>query len=235
MLRNGKVLLADQILLLAVSGQRYTHRGDVFRGFQEDLPRIFPNQRFVFFDMLRELPLSCPLLWSEEEWGVDPRRRLLRNWGSLIQILNDRMKPQLQSGVILIAHGFGLNLLLNAAVTPEFNLQQEAIDQVYEAQGGLVKIFLRDICPPEYIIMNADPEAVSARMAREKPLLEAIEPKTRMKFIRFEEAAISEYFRRVPMQKTPHYIDGTLDPSMMRRRSIEIIGRRIREWQKAAA
>ncbi len=227
--------LSDQILFLAASGQRYTHRGSIFRGFCEDLPRIFPNQRFVFFDMLRELPLSCPLLWTEAEWEMDPRRRLLTNWGSLIEILRNQVKSQLQPGSILISHGFGLNLLLNAAVTPEFDLGQEAISQVYEAQGGLVKIFLKDISPPEYIIANADCEAVVARMERESPLLAAIGRETRLRFCGFEEAAIRQYFELVPNQKTPHFIRGEFDEATMRRRSIEIVSHRIREWQRMAA
>jgi len=225
----------EEILFLAASGQRFTHRGNVFHGLEEDLPRIFPDQRFVFFDMLRELPLSCPLLWSEAEWQTDPRRRLLTNWGALIQILRDRVKRELRPGVVLIAHGFGLNLLLNAAVTPEFDLRQETIDQVYEAQGGLVKIFLKDISPPEYIITRADPEAVSARMARENPLLAAINPATRIRFAHFEEVAIGEYFARVPMQKPEHYIKASLEPSAIRRQATDIVAHRIREWQKAAA
>lgn len=185
--------------------------------------------------MLRELPLSCPLLWTDEEWAMDPRRRLLTNWGALIQILRDKVKPQLKPGTVLISHGFGLNLLLNAAVTPEFDLRQETIDQVYEAQGGLVKIFLKDIAPPEYIIAQADCMAVIDRMARESPPLAAIDRKIRSRFCGFEEGAIGEYFQRVPNQKTPHFIDGEFDENIIRRRSVEIVEGRVHEWRRAAA
>jgi len=243
MQRNGNALFDQRVLGLAVSGQRYTYRGGVYRCLRANLPRLYANSptvEFVFIDVLRGIQLSCPLLWTEE-WGEDPLSRLLVDWSNMVRymrkVIDDQIIPKVQQGktVVVIFHGFGLNLLLHAAVTSDFNLRSKVIDQVFKAHGGLVETFFDHFTPPEYIITKADTEAVSARMAQESTLLAAINPLIRTKFIQFEEAAIDQYESRVPMQKPFHFIKASFTEDEMCREGLNIVKNRVGQFLKTAA
>jgi hypothetical protein len=238
----------DAFLGLAVSGQRYTFKNNVYKNIANDLPRLYPcssGVELVFIDLLRELPpLSCPLLWDDTEWAIDPLSRLLTNWSGMVQVMrkviDERITPLLKRGIRVVAifHGFGLNLLLHAAVTREFSLESlelPVIGEVYGAHGGLVKTFFRHFSPPEYAITRGDPEEVSARMAKENSLLAGIPHLRRAQFAKFEESAIERYEASIPMQKKFHYIKASFSEAEMTRCAMDIFTNRIDRFLKAAA
>ncbi|QQG37787.1 MAG: hypothetical protein HYS26_04155 [Candidatus Kaiserbacteria bacterium] len=239
-------LTEGNFLSLAVSGQRFTFRNNMFTNLAGSLPRIYPCSSgvdLVFIDLLRALPrgtLNCPLLWNDGEWSVDPLARLLKDWSEMVQVMRriiaERITPLLQRGIKVVAifHGFGLNLLLHAAVTPEFKLDHPVINQVYEIHGGLVKTFFKHFSPPEYLIAEADAEAVASRMARENPSLAAIPHLQRVKFSKFEESAIRAYPTLVPMQKPFHFIKASFTEAEMTAYAQDVVIDRIETFRNRA-
>ena len=218
-------------LFLSISGQRYTHRTQLYNRLKKFLPDRFPGKNFEFIGSpFNRLPF--PLVESTEDREDSAATRLMGCWTKLNRFCDKRLRPLLHSEAVIITHGFGLDALLYATACAKC---QDENDEAIRLHNGLVHLRLHEqgVEPPEYFITRANVRTLDARMMKAMPELAAMAQSARIKFIRYEESAIREYFERIKNQKDPHFIDADDSVQEMVRQVVEVIEKRLRH--RAAA
>lgn len=192
-----------------ITGLRRTRRSLVRKKVEIELRTRFPEQEFAFLgDPFRGLPL--PLLLSERDRSVHATTRLLWCWTRLNQFGVEQLRPALQAGKIVLTDGFGLDALIYATSCVDCEVENREAERLHH---GLVQIRVKaqGITPPEYFIMNADPETVDAWMVEGLPDLKDVDRSVRIKFIEQQWATIVRYFQPEHGQNPPHYFKASAE------------------------
>lgn len=188
--------------LFAISGPRHSRRSELYSYAERRIQSDFPNHQVVCIGS--PFPnLVCPLLWNEAQWALAPSTRLLGLWPGLNEHCLKRIRPLQETNTLILSLGLGLDAVLNAAVGPNFEMNDEGIKEAFDVQEGLVdnRIRKQGISPPDpYIIVDADPRRVSERMEGVTALA-AVPPELRLKFNTYERQLVDRYFDDLPGQR----------------------------------
>lgn len=222
-MRNGNAALC-----FSVSGQRHTNRTQLYDKLRSALPEHFPKQRFEFIgNPFSHLPF--PLIESlggREDMDSAPTR-LLECWTKLNRFCDKKLRPLLHTNAIILTHGFGIDALLYATACAEC---EDENDEAFRLHDGLVKLRLKeqDIEAPEYFITRANVRTLDKRMTTKMPELEKLGLSARLRFIRYEEEMIRQYFLRIKNQKDKHFIDADDTVEEMVGQVVAVIEKRLR-------
>lgn len=210
--------------LIAISGPRHSRRSELYAHLQTRIQSDITDRQ-VFCIGAPNWNLKSPLLWDERQWEKAPSTRVISLWPDLNEHCVKKVRHLLDSGAIIISLGLGLDAVLNAAVGPNFTLDDDGVKEALAVHEGIVdtRIKKQGMSPPNpYIIMDADPRKVCERMAKASPQLAAVPVETRLKFVQYERALIDRYFADLPGQRAVR-INGEEPVEQMYARCLNII------------
>ncbi len=190
-------------------------------------------QEFFFCTPFKP-PLTCPLLFSEEEWDLQPTTRLFEDWALLNECAYQIREAQ-KRRAICVSLGFGLDVILHAATKRGFEIDDPDVAEVIKVHGDLVqmRLYQQHLRPPFYFVTESTPEAISDRMIQFAPQLTGISPSVRRRFAKYEMSLADRYEAEVPHQTGFHHVEASHRAEVMLENILPIAVARIRAWQEA--